>query len=506
MLGRFDAARELAEETTARVLDRVAGLGPERRTPWSDDLDVAVFNPSPHPRTDVVRLPLDGYPMSMGGGEDRRTRFHPLVWANLGPKRFEANGRPARLVADRGGRGVRLVPEQEDWSIEFVADAVPAFGWKRVRVRAVDDEHTETIDDGREISADGVGVRADDDGTLAVDLGDARFTGVGALEDTGDRGDTYDYDLAPGDWDTASVEIRRFRHPGGIQRLVIDRVLSLPVGLTEDREGRSPERVEVPVRTEVRVAPGVPRVDLHVAVDNTARDHRLRLLFPTGGPCERFRTATTFDVCERTTAPRSSEGWRHPAPGTFPHQGWVSTNGLTVVAPGLLEGEVTHDGTIAVTLLRSVGWLSRLDLRSRPEPAGPSLPTPGAQCLHRTEASLSLFAGEDPRAARDAELGLCARPAGEAPLVGDGSSVVTLGPRELVLTALKPAEEGDGIVLRVLNPTDDDHEAVVRLGVEMTEARSVRLDETPDGLPVELDAGEVRFPIAPRAFRSVRLR
>ena len=69
----------------------------------------------------------------------------------------------------------------------------------------------------------------------------------------------------------------------------------------------------------------------------------------------------------------------HRAPATFPQQGFVSANGLTVVAPGLPEAEVTPDGVIAITLLRAVGWLARTDLRQRPQPAGPAVPTPGAQ-------------------------------------------------------------------------------------------------------------------------------
>ena len=71
----------------------------------------------------------------------------------------------------------------------------------------------------------------------------------------------------------------------------------------------------------------------------------------------------------------------HPAPATFPHQGFVCANGLTVAAPGLPEAEVTPDGITAVTLVRAVGWLARMDLRSRPRPDGPLIAVPGAQCL-----------------------------------------------------------------------------------------------------------------------------
>ena len=57
-----------------------------------------------------------------------------------------------------------------------------------------------------------------------------------------------------------------------------------------------------------------------------------------------------------------------------------------VPGPSVEEGldlvagrDFTPDGTIAVTLLRCVGWLSRDDLDERRGPAGPGTATPGAQ-------------------------------------------------------------------------------------------------------------------------------
>src|SRR5207248_11252901 len=137
-----------------------------------------------------------------------------------------------------------------------------------------------------------------------------------------------------------------------------------------------------------------------------------------------------LDVAQRSTAPRDGSQWLHVAPPTFPSQGWVSANGLCVVAPGLNEAEVTPDGTIGITLLRSVGWLSRMDLRTRPSHAGPALPTPGAQCVRDFETDISIFAGLDPAAARDAELGLLAVAAGATPLAAPDTPLLEIEPRE----------------------------------------------------------------------------
>src|SRR5262249_37060729 len=151
-----------------------------------------------------------------------------------------------------------------------------------------------------------------------------------------------------------------------------------------------------------RVAPGVPRVDVRVRVENAAADHRLRLRFPTGRPVDRALAATTFGVAERPTTPRTGAGWVHPPPRTFPHQGWIAANELTVVAPGLPEAEVTPNGTILVTLVRAVGSIARYDLTTRPVPAGPPMSIPGAQAIGALDAELSLLGGVDPVAAWDA--------------------------------------------------------------------------------------------------------
>ena len=251
----------------------------------------------------------------------------------------------------------------------------------------------------------------------------------GALEDLGDRGDSYDFDAVGTEAASPPVEtldVRRWRHPNGMQGLAVRRVLRVPAQLDPERETRSAASVELPVLVEARITPGVRRVDLHVEVENTARDHRLRLLFPCGSGVDEFHAASTFDTARRSTAPRDDSRWIHPAPRTFPHQGWVCAGGLTVAAPGLPEAEVTPEGCIAITLVRAVGWLSRPDLRSRPGDAGPALATPGAQCLERFEARIHLFEGGPelaPSTARDAELGLRAVAAGPSPLVAEGQGL-----------------------------------------------------------------------------------
>jgi mannosylglycerate hydrolase len=516
MRPRFAEAEELARETLTRGLERLAGLGAERMPPWTEEPELAVFNPSPHPRTDVVRFAFDPHPYAVPHPKPAAA-VHPAILRDLGTMRFSVDGIPARLVPAPPGR-LTLIPGREAWDLQFVARDVPAFGWRRVRVRRLEagEDNAEAVEEvaagsaAAQVSAGDVRVAVREDGCFDVSFGAQRFSGLGRVEDVADRGDSYDFDPVEGDRpdaDLAAVRVVRRVHPGGIAELEVERTFHVPARLAPSRDQRSRERVALCVETRLRVAAGVRRVDLRVRVDNTAEDHRLRLLFPLGTRVAACDAASTFDLVRRAPGPADARGWVQMAPRTFPHQGFVHTAGLTVVAPGLAETELVDadESALAVTLLRCVGNLSRQDLTSRPGLAGPGTATPGAQCPGVLEARLALLPGLDARAARDAELQLAAVACGRAPLLQEGHAGLTLSPRALLLSALKPADEGPGLVLRVLNPTAEPQEACVELGFAFESARPVRLDETDLDAPLTRDGAILRFPVPPHALRSLRV-
>ena len=515
MRPRFDTARELADQTTKRCLERLAGLGSERLSPWSDEFDLVVANPSPRTRTDLVRFPMDFHPYVVPHPDPSKA-FHPTVIQDLATLRFTVDGAPARLVPAEIGR-MKLLPDRGAFDLEFLARDVPALGLRRVQVRrAPEGVETDCLvdavqagSDRASISADGVQVDLRSDGCFDLRLGESAFFGLGELESSGDRGDSYDYDEVrdgPG-LELESVSAERLRHASGIQELKVTRRLLVPARLVASRDARASERVPLEVEMVLRIAPGVSRVDVDLRVDNASEDHRLRMLFPLSDAVKRFEAATTFGVAERTPGPCDDTGWVQSAPATFPHQGFVHAGGLTVVAPGLPEAEVTggEPSSIAVTLLRCVGSLSRHDLNSRPGFAGPGTDTPKAQCRGELFARLSLLAGLDPAAAREAELGLRAVVCAEEMLAPEGQPLVRVEPPQLILSAFKPAENGEGIVLRLLNPTAGLHEARVTLGFPFESVEALRLDEEPSSTPVERDGPTLRLTVPPHALRTVRI-
>jgi alpha-mannosidase len=302
------------------------------------------------------------------------------------------------------------------------------------------------------------------------------------IEDCVDRGDSYDADCDPPRDITTTQDVARSRHPSGIERLSVRRELE-GIGTLD---------------VTATVAPGVPYVRCDVRLDNRASDHRLRLRFPTRAELGIART--TFDATPVTVTRPDDTGWVHPAPHTFIHHGWIDVDGLVVGAPGLPEAELTEDA-LFITLVRSVGMLARIRLRTRPVPAAPEMPAPGAQCIGPINATIVIAA--DSREAEAAEIGLWGVLGDTHPLLAGDASLLELHAERSVLSACKPAERGDGVVVRVLNPSAHSDDVTLRFGLDIAQAIPVRLDETPSDEPIDYNRRAVHLDVPAHALRSV---
>jgi len=361
---------------------------------------------------------------------------------------------------------------------------------------------SDVIDDGRSLANDLARIEVDEDGTLTYSTRHGRWPGLLAVVERGDRGDTYDRDLLDGDplRRPVAVECSRRRGPNGGGEIVVRRRFEVPQRLDAARHDRVAVEVALDVEMVVSLSP-VGRLDIDVAVVTTATDHIVALRVPMSGGHPVYATQFGEEV---PSLGRSVDGWVHPPPDTFCHQGWIALDGLLVLAPGLPEAAIV-EGAMDVTVLRAIGWMSRPDLRTRPGRASPAIPVPGAQC-GEIRARLAFVPDPGDLVGRARSLAELEQPpvtvaAGDRPLVDSGVPLMEV--HGAVVTAVKPADDGDGVVVRLWNPSSTTAGAQVDVTVPVTSTRC-RLDEE------ELAAGEVEdlgsLALLAHEVRTLRLR
>jgi alpha-mannosidase len=166
------------------------------------------------------------------------------------------------------------------------------------------------------------------------------------------------------------------------------RIPSPPAAVTvdEDRFEVGWDRLRL-VASALRNDDGVLAIE--GVIQNERPDHRLRVHVELPHPTERGVAGAPFELVDR---PLVGEGGEGEAPSaTWPARHVVMASGRAVLSEGVFEYEIAGGLEIAVTLLRCVGTISRESLATRPWPAGPSTPTPGAQMLGDTAFRLGVW-------------------------------------------------------------------------------------------------------------------
>jgi 2-O-(6-phospho-alpha-D-mannosyl)-D-glycerate hydrolase len=386
---------------------------------------------------------------------------------------------------------------------------------------------------GTDTSLENASVRIETRPDGSIDVLDKRrgtwYRGVFSLEDVGDAGDEYNYsppvnDLRVTNAEARGIDVRMLERGPLVGRLGISYSLSVPGAISADRRGRADDRVQLGVYLEVWLRADSPGIECRASIQNSAHDHRVRVLCPTGAArIQSHRSDTAFGVVERPVTKVMPQGELTEMPvSSAPMQSFVdagdSVSGAVVVTDGLVEHEVlnTHaGGVVAVTLLRCVGDLSRNDLTTRRGHAGPGLRTPGAQCQGRREFRFAFVPRGTPPSAR--ELFATARSFLSPPrLVAASAGSGGLPPRHsflrmeseppgAVLSACKVADDGQGVVLRVFNSGAGRTRVRLHLPEGITRGRLADLAETGDASCLDADGRSAVAELHGHRIQTIRL-
>jgi len=383
---RFAQSRQIAERVTREAFIAIAAsIGGEI---GERELRVTVFNPLPREGTEVVELILS----------------IPRSWPDFS-EFFVFEAKPAFLIYNENGQEIayqrlsqtpnsvgkrfRDIKFPEVWPTTEVSVALslplPAMGYTTLKVvgeKRTDDDAKASINvlatrypatpslvvSDRTLENEYIRVSVRSNGSLT--LHDKRsgedYDELLTFEDGTDIGDGWFHGPALNGqvFTSAACPADVAVEASGplIGSLRVRTKLQLPKEFDFQRMRRSEERLEVILDSLVSLRVGQDYVDVKTEVVNTVKDHRLRVLFPSGATAaSSFLADSLFDVVERPIALSEDNHLRRELEvEAKPQQSWTSVHknkrGLAIVCDGgLMESGVRDvlDRPIILTLFRS---------------------------------------------------------------------------------------------------------------------------------------------------------
>ena len=510
---RYRKASDIGDIVADDAMAHIAlNLSPEGQP--AEAMQLVVYNPLPFARDAVVAVDLEiprgcaaraarlegpagDVPARQAIADEKSSSFVDSIWEVpriLESNRVRFHARFEKLPG-LGYRTYRIVPE----TVELRDNATLVTG-----PASLENEH----------------LAATVNGNGTVDLVCKRtgrvYRGLNYLRDQGECGNAWKH--VPPTYDQVfnslgvPATIRVVESGPVVSAIAADFVFKIPVDYA-DGTRRSADLVDIPVHVEYRLEAGATALKVKVSLENGARDHWLRVCMPTGLQTDVSVADSHFDVVERPIQIPDSTGWVERAFGTHPLRTFASlsdgADGFTLMPRGLYEYEVLDDParTLALTLIRACRIKLAVSEEKQTE-----LPDEGIQCpgRHVFEYAIAVHAGDWKAAgainaaaagyapARAAQIG---RGKGALPLEG---GLLSLRSAVVHVSAVKPAEDGAGIVVRLFNPTDKAQPVSIKLHPGLRKARRCGMDETP-GKPVAIAAGVLKDRIPPRKIVSYRL-
>ncbi|NWF96041.1 MAG: hypothetical protein HXY34_07835 [Candidatus Thorarchaeota archaeon] len=367
------------------------------------------------------------------------------------------------------------------------------------------------------------------DGTLSLTnkVTGCVYRRLHVFEDFGDRGDEYTFGMVPPDYVSVTDVKRSLRTSGPLfAEVEQSMVLTLRDRLDDTRTARV-GKTEVPVESVFRFYRDTPRVEIVTRIVNRTRDHRLRICFDLPFKSEHTTTSTHFGCIRRLAAPEpmptpdqlreSVSTYPEMPSGIQAQKRFIrvdDANGpdaITVFNRGLPEVELANGYRIALTLVRSVGWLSRSDFPERPMHAGPAEPTPGAQemgteyeffygfMVHSSSDPLHISA-EESEAAGATPLAFTAYKAVFPEKLS--SPLLELDNPSIRVSSLRI--RGNSLLVTLYNMSDVQETVTLTLAGLQKMADEVKMDGTV--IRSHTERGRIPVTFAPREIRMLALR
>ncbi len=520
MLYRLDQVVNISKGLTRRALQAVQ-LRIDNSDVAEDEVVVTVFNPSPVPRTEVVTAYID-LP------EDCGYEYFSVHEASTGeevPLQTFSQSKSRPVLRQLNDATVEMPSERV--GLHLLATSIPAMGYKTFVVKHRDYQVVPRGSIAKspfKMENDHVCVEIDQDGTLRVTHKKTGrvYSGLNLFVDDGESGMAWRH--IPPAYDRVVTSRGSLKHVsvvdnGPLQATMrIDYEMSIPVRLDEgesdpvkrldgngDEATRSDEEAPLRITSFVTLRQGSPYLEIKTRVENNCRDHRLRVAFPTWIKTNVCHVESAFDVVERGVERGEDSPWVGPWNPASPMLNFVDLSdgnaGLAVLVDGIREYEVSEDPsrTIYLTLFRAYEVaLTTVAWRWERHPEMELSQAPG---VHEFTYALMPHEGNwiEGKVAEHSEAlnlpPLVAQTSGHEGSMPKTGSFLEIQPAEVRVSAVKKPEEGEGMIVRIYNPTSDSLTAQVTCFKAISSAHEVDGEErilrslSPEGKTVSVELG-----------------
>jgi alpha-mannosidase len=314
-----------------------------------------------------------------------------------------------------------------------------------------------------------VEIKVNKDGLLDIKNleNNLEFKNIHLFQDRADVGDTYNFNPIKNDKPTKArlkkVELKENGSLRGVLRLIYE--MEIPEKAINETK-RSKKTFKQIIQTDVVLYANSKMVEFETTWENKAKDHILQLKFNMPEKITKTISENNLGIIEREFDPDYSIKENMPVPfgkelktNTACMQRFVWSQGFGLITEGLCEYGVDKN-ELYLTLIRSVGILSKGKIGTRGQAAGPPLPTPEAQCLGLQKARYAICLTEEPSelfAQADFFMGniLAQKGFAEKTEIKDIEFVKILNPNIYTYSIKKPHDKvKKGIIFRLMNISD----------------------------------------------------
>ncbi|MEC6746965.1 alpha-mannosidase [Marinilactibacillus sp. XAAS-LB27] len=489
MMTRFQKAENVADYVIDSSLNALADATETLYSGDGDAIPLIVFNSSGHVKSELCKIELETEKIYFSEKFPTQSYEELLDSQNVtNYKVLTEDGEEVTSVIrelepefnyELPKNGFRKPYMTRKVEVELFLESMESFSWRTLFL--VESKHNinrEVKLEAKDLSLENqyLKLTINENGTLKLidKTNQKNYDQLFVFEDTGDIGNEYVYKSPENESpifsqnrlvkaevieDTDIKKTIRLFHELNVPISADEQLLIEQKKVVEFRNRkaqRSEETEKLKIISTITLIKNAKSLRFKIELVNKMKDHRLRVLFPTGLSSEHHFADAIFETVKRPN--QVSQSWTNPENPQRTHhfvQVKDQNHGVILAPEGLNEYEILDQDnqlTMALTLFRAVGEMGDWGY----------FPTPGAQCLDRTfkfEFSLFTHGSQDEKTIQSAiydHVSLLAIQTNQhTGLRSSSGQFLSVNGSEIAVTAVKRQKSTDEIITRHYNLSDE---------------------------------------------------